>query len=138
GDRRPGAAPVVAGGRRPRPAGPVRRSGRGARDLRDAGARPCGGRYVDGAAAARRRRRGAGGVADSRGRTMTIKVAIADDQQLVRMGLRVLVDAEDDLELAGEAEDGRQALDLVRRTRPDVILMDIRMPVMDGLDTLRT
>ncbi|HLT59981.1 MAG TPA: response regulator, partial [Microlunatus sp.] len=69
---------------------------------------------------------------------MTIKVAIADDQQLVRMGLRVLVDAEDDLELAGEAEDGRQALDLVRRTRPDVILMDIRMPVMDGLDTLRT
>jgi len=65
-------------------------------------------------------------------------VAIADDQQLVRMGLRVLVDAEDDLELAGEAEDGRQALDLVRRTRPDVILMDIRMPVMDGLETLRT
>lgn len=69
---------------------------------------------------------------------MTIKVAIADDQQLVRMGLRVLVDAEDDLELAGEAEDGRQALDLVRRTHPDVILMDIRMPIMDGIETLKT
>ncbi|GAB3763198.1 response regulator [Microlunatus parietis] len=68
---------------------------------------------------------------------MTIKVAIADDQQLVRMGLRVLVDAEDDLELAGEAEDGRQALDLVRRTRPDVILMDIRMPIMDGIETCK-
>ena len=68
---------------------------------------------------------------------MTIRVGIADDQQLVRMGLRVLVDAEDDLELAGEAENGRQALDLVRRTRPDVILMDIRMPIMDGIETLK-
>jgi DNA-binding NarL/FixJ family response regulator len=68
---------------------------------------------------------------------MTIRVGIADDQQLVRMGLRVLVDAEDDLELAGEAEDGRQALDLVRRTHPDVILMDIRMPIMDGIETLK-
>lgn len=68
---------------------------------------------------------------------MTTSVAIADDQQLVRMGLRVLVEAEDDLELAGEAEDGRQALDLVRRTHPDVILMDIRMPIMDGIETLK-
>jgi DNA-binding NarL/FixJ family response regulator len=68
---------------------------------------------------------------------MTIKVAIADDQALVRMGLRVLIDSEPDLELAGEAEDGRAAVELVRRTKPDVILMDIRMPRLDGIAALR-
>ncbi len=68
---------------------------------------------------------------------MTIRVALADDQALIRMGLRVLIDAETDLELAGEAEDGRPAVALVRRERPDVILMDIRMPGMDGLAALR-
>ena len=68
---------------------------------------------------------------------MTISVALADDQALVRMGLRVLVESEDDLVLAGEAEDGRQAVELVRRTRPDVILMDIRMPQLDGIAALR-
>jgi len=68
---------------------------------------------------------------------MTIRVALADDQALIRMGLRVLIDAEADLELAGEAEDGRRAVALVRRERPDVILMDIRMPGMDGLAALR-
>lgn len=68
---------------------------------------------------------------------MTISVALVDDQPLVRMGLRVLVQSEDDLELAGEAENGRQAVELARRTRPDVILMDIRMPQLDGIAALR-
>jgi len=68
---------------------------------------------------------------------VTISVAIADDQALVRMGLRVLIESEDDLLLTGEAEDGRQALELVRRTRPDVILMDIRMPELDGIAALQ-
>jgi DNA-binding NarL/FixJ family response regulator len=67
---------------------------------------------------------------------MSIRVAIADDQALVRMGLRVLIESEPDLELAGEAGDGRAAVELVRSTRPDVILMDIRMPRMDGIAAL--
>ncbi|GII00569.1 response regulator [Planobispora takensis] len=66
-----------------------------------------------------------------------IKVLIADDQALVRIGLRVLIETEDDLEVAGEAADGREALELARRLRPDVVLMDIRMPGMDGLAALR-
>ncbi len=67
-----------------------------------------------------------------------IRVVIADDQPLVRLGLRVLIETEDDLELVGEAEDGRAAVDTVRATRPDVVLLDIRMPVLDGLAALRT
>ncbi|MGH3697469.1 MAG: response regulator transcription factor [Pseudonocardiaceae bacterium] len=66
-----------------------------------------------------------------------IRLGLADDQPLVRMGLRMLVDAEDDLELVGEASTGREALGLVREQRPDVVLMDVRMPEMDGLEALR-
>ena len=66
-----------------------------------------------------------------------IRVVVADDQTLVRLGLRVLLESEDDLEMVGEADDGRAALEEVRRTRPDVVLMDIRMPVMDGIEALR-
>lgn len=66
-----------------------------------------------------------------------IRVVVADDQPLIRLGLKVLVETEDDLELVGEAEDGRDALAMVRRTRPDVVLLDIRMPVLDGLAALR-
>jgi DNA-binding NarL/FixJ family response regulator len=66
-----------------------------------------------------------------------IRVGVADDQRLIRMGLRVLVESEDDLELAWEAETGREAVSQARRTPPDVILMDIRMPELDGIEALR-
>ena len=66
-----------------------------------------------------------------------IRVAVADDQSLVRLGVGVLVETEDDLELVGSAEDGLQAVALARREHPDVFLMDIRMPVKDGLSALR-
>ncbi|MGH3743853.1 MAG: response regulator [Mycobacteriales bacterium] len=66
-----------------------------------------------------------------------IRVVIADDQPLVRMGLRMLMESEGDLDLVGEAADGRAGLEVVRRTRPDVVLLDIRMPVLDGLTALR-
>ncbi|MEV4512318.1 response regulator transcription factor [Dactylosporangium sp. NPDC049525] len=66
-----------------------------------------------------------------------IGVVLADDQALVRMGLRVLIEREADLALLGEAADGHEALALVRRTKPDVVLLDIRMPGPDGLQVLR-
>ncbi|MGN6125253.1 MAG: response regulator [Humibacter sp.] len=64
---------------------------------------------------------------------MTIRVVLADDQQLVRAGFRALLDHEPDIEVVGEASTGREAVALVRRERPDVVLMDIRMPDGDGL-----
>ncbi|RDG36253.1 response regulator [Streptomyces corynorhini] len=69
---------------------------------------------------------------------MTIKVLLADDQTLLRSAFRVLVDSEPDMEIVGEAADGAQAVDLARATRPDVVLMDIRMPGTDGLTATRT
>ena len=66
-----------------------------------------------------------------------IRVAVVDDQALVRMGLRVLLESEPDTELVGEAADGAAGVDLVRTTAPDVVLMDIRMPGTDGLTALR-
>ena len=66
-----------------------------------------------------------------------IRVAVVDDQALVRMGLRALLETEEDTELVGEAADGRAGLALVRDTLPDVVLMDVRMPELDGLETLR-
>jgi len=62
-----------------------------------------------------------------------ITVVIADDQRLLRTGFRVILDAEPDITVVGEAEDGRGAIDVVTRRRPDVVLMDIRMPELDGL-----
>lgn len=66
-----------------------------------------------------------------------IRVVVVDDQAVLRMGLRALLDMEDDLELVGEAADGREGLDVVRRAVPDVVLMDVRMPILDGLAALR-
>ena len=68
---------------------------------------------------------------------MTIRVVVADDQTLVRAGFRLLVDSAHDLEAVGEATDGAQAVELARQQRPDVVLMDIRMPRMDGLEATR-
>jgi len=66
-----------------------------------------------------------------------IRVLLADDQPLVRAGLRVLLESAADIEVAGEAANGQEALDAARATRPDVVLMDVRMPVMDGLEATR-
>lgn len=62
-----------------------------------------------------------------------IRVVLVDDQALFRAGIRMLVASQPDLDVVGEAGDGREAVEVVRATRPDVVLMDIRMPVMDGL-----
>jgi len=66
-----------------------------------------------------------------------IRVAVADDQALVRGGFTVLLRSADDIEVVGEAANGREAVDLVALERPDVVLMDIRMPEMDGLEATR-
>ncbi|MFF4184013.1 response regulator [Streptomyces sp. NPDC001691] len=68
---------------------------------------------------------------------MTIKVVLADDQALLRSAFRVLVDSEPDMEVVGEAADGAEVVTVVHRTRPDVVLMDIRMPGTDGLAATR-
>jgi DNA-binding NarL/FixJ family response regulator len=66
-----------------------------------------------------------------------VKVLLADDQELVRAGFRLLLEVEDDITVVGEAADGAQAVELARATRPDVVLMDIRMPVLDGIGATR-
>jgi DNA-binding NarL/FixJ family response regulator len=66
-----------------------------------------------------------------------IRVALADDQALVRTGFRMIVQSQPDMQVVGEAADGREAVDLVRKERPDVVLMDIRMPRLDGIGATR-
>jgi DNA-binding NarL/FixJ family response regulator len=66
-----------------------------------------------------------------------INVLIADDQAMVRSGLRLILESEPDIAVIGEAENGQEAIRLARRDRPDVVLMDVRMPVLDGLEATR-
>lgn len=68
---------------------------------------------------------------------MTIRVVIADDEEIVRTGLRLILEAEEDIEVVGEAGDGLEAIDAVRRAHPDVALLDIRMPHLDGIAATR-
>ncbi len=67
----------------------------------------------------------------------TIRIAIADDHPIFRDGLRRLLEAEPNLQVVGEAADGRQAIDLVKQTKPDILLLDVAMPNLPGLETLR-
>jgi DNA-binding NarL/FixJ family response regulator len=66
-----------------------------------------------------------------------VRVVLADDQEMVRAGLRMLIDFQPDLEVVGEAADGLEAVDAVTRLRPDVVLMDVRMPRCDGIEAAR-
>lgn len=68
---------------------------------------------------------------------MTVKVVIADDQALVRGGFRMILDAKEDMDVVGEAGDGAEAVALVERHEPDVVLMDVRMPQTDGIEATR-
>jgi DNA-binding NarL/FixJ family response regulator len=68
---------------------------------------------------------------------MVTRVVLADDQPLVRAGLRMILDTEDDIEVVGEAGNGEDAVAICAETRPEVVLMDVRMPVMDGLEATR-
>jgi len=68
---------------------------------------------------------------------MTIRVVLVDDEELIRAGLRAIINAEDDIEVVGEADDGTAVLDVVTKLTPDVVLMDVRMPTVDGIQATR-
>lgn len=68
---------------------------------------------------------------------MTVRVLVADDQDIVRAGLRMILDAQPEIEVVAEARNGREAVELARRQRPDVCLIDIRMPELDGIEATR-
>ncbi|NKX55612.1 response regulator [Arthrobacter mobilis] len=77
------------------------------------------------------------GQAPGSGQPGPVRVLLADDQPLLRMGFRLILEGEDDVEVVGEASDGADAVRLARRLEPDVVLMDVRMPVMDGIEATR-
>ncbi|WP_141713086.1 response regulator transcription factor, partial [Streptomyces sparsogenes] len=68
---------------------------------------------------------------------MPISVLLVDDEQLVRAGLRAILESQPDIRVTGEAADGASVVPLVRRLRPDVVAMDVRMPLMDGIEATR-
>ena len=106
----------------------------GARHRRDAGAGPTAGRDPGGPAAPGRRVPGRRPPAHRRRARMSIRVAVVDDQALVRGGFAMVLRIHDDIEVVAEAGTGLEAIEVARQHRPDVILMDIRMPDMDGLE----
>jgi DNA-binding NarL/FixJ family response regulator len=78
-----------------------------------------------------------GNVPDDVAAAPAIRVVVADDQELVRSGFTMILDAQPDISVVAEAADGREAVDVARRARPDVVLMDIRMPRLDGIEATR-
>src|SRR2546421_12602124 len=68
---------------------------------------------------------------------MTLRVVIVDDDDLMRAGLRAVLSSDDGIQVVGDAADGREAVECTRRLRPDVVLMDVRMPTMDGITATR-
>ncbi|GDY30867.1 DNA-binding response regulator [Gandjariella thermophila] len=78
-------------------------------------------------------RRGGAGRREASTLSAVIRVLLVDDQELMRMGFRMVLDAQEDVEVVGEAGDGQAAVELADRLRPDIVLMDVRMPVLDGV-----
>ena len=117
---RPGASPVV--------------SGHGLIGMRER-VHLCGGQFS--AAAARPGVPGGRHPPAEPGRVVTLRVVVADDQALVRVGFRGIIDATPGFTVVGEAGNGREAIEVTRRAQPDVVLMDVRMPVMDGIEATR-